>query len=310
MNTAFRNVYIIIFITVFSLSPAVLLGQVPSGSRPLVLCNDSVIHKITVYHGRGSGPESQDYDPQLPGYRFDVPRNCVELVNIDPAWKLLQTWSYEVTGSYRKGTPTDIYRDKLPPVPPEGLRDRFWFLRHWVLSILFAVLACSVIFTVGLEGGPAGSGVIPFGCNTIHLPVFLFLAQDWAGGYFYSYLVILSGAMVLSFWAIGAADKKLRIRIIRMAMIGCYIAMFLIINVKTYESLAHWSSGVTQVYVPKQDRNRIEALGKKGEVIAAFTLTKGIDCGTAILWREQTEPRPVSLRIIPPSGTPYAVPVK
>lgn len=299
MDTVFRSVCVFIFVSLLALSPAALFGQVFSEPRPVVLHSaDDTLREIEVWH---VAPLTSRFRINFSDRRYDVPDNRVELVNLDPTWKIIRTWAGEET--------KDVFRDKMPPAPPAGLRDRFWLLRHWVLSILFAVLGFYAVFTIGLEGGPAGGGVLPFGLNLFHLAGFLWFARGWAGGYFHSYLVILMGALILSVFAMGAMEKTLRIRVIRGVMIGCYIAMFLVINIKTYESTAFWSArDVMQVYVPKNDRNRIEALGDRGEVVAGFTLTKGIDCRTVLFWHGNA--RPGSLRIIPASGNPYVVPVR
>lgn len=301
MNAVLRNACMVIFVTALALSPAAVYGQAFSEHRPVVLCSaGDALREIEVWHVT---PLTARFRINFSDGRYDVPDNCVELVNLDPEWKIVRTWSDDGT--------KEVFRDKMPPAPaPQaGLYGRLWLLRHWVLSVLFVVLGFYAVFTVGLAGGPAGSGVIPFCLNLCNLAGFLWLARAWASGYYYSYLVIIAGAVALSAYAIGAMEKSLRLRVIRVAMTGCYIAMFLIINIKTYEGAAFWASrDWMQVYVPKHDRNRIEVLGDKEKVTAGFSMTKGIDCRTVILWREKT--RPGLLKIIPVSGNPYVVPVK
>jgi hypothetical protein len=296
MSTSVQRTCVLIWITVLVLSPAVLFGQASSESRPVVLHGaDDTLWEVGVWN------VTPRYRLYYSDKRYDVPGNLVELVNLDPEWRVVQAWD-------DKGA-KEVYRDKLPPVSSEGPDGLPWLLRHWMLSLLFALLGFYAVFTVGLAGGPAGSGVLPFCLNLFHMAGFLWLAQGWAKGYFYSYLVIISGAMALSMYAIGAIEKTRRIRMIRAVMIGCYIAMFLIVNIKTYESMAFWSSrDMIQVYVPKHDRNKVEALTDKKEVIARFTLTKGIDCRTVIFWRE--EAKPGSLKIIPASRNPFVIPIK
>jgi hypothetical protein len=298
----------LIWITVLVLSPAVLFGQASSEPRPVVLHFDGDTFRYVTLYGAGDRSQDREDGRLTPRYglnfsdkRFEVPGNFLELVNLDPEWRMVRADSN--TGQ------KEVYRDKLPPVPSGGPNGLPWLLRHWILSLPFALLASYAVFTVGLEGGPAGSGVLPFCLNLFHLAGFLWLAQGWAGGYFYTYLVIIACTLALSMCAIGAMEKKLRLRVIRVVMIGCYVAMFLIINIKTYESMAFWATqDLIQVYVPKHDRNRIEVLGGKGDVIAGFSLTKGIDCRTAIFWREKA--KPVSLKVIPESGNPFVIPIK
>lgn len=284
---------------------AVVQKPGPNVDRPVVLYSAGERFKtvsVTYKEGFGAGQDAYDtYHLRSVDKMFDVPGTCVEIVNCDPG-------SVKTITARSEKEAVEFTPSKAPAAPSKDRDNRPWFLRHWMLSMLFALLGFYSVVTVGLSGGPA-HGEHPFIMSICHLIGFLYLAQGWAGGYFYSYLVVISGTAALSVYAWSAVGKPQRTRMIRSVMIACYVAMFLIISIKTYAGNAYRieSMGRTmyQVYVPKHDRNKIQALGGKGEVVAEFTLTKGIDCRTVIFWRDET--RPGSLKIIPASGSPYVI---
>jgi len=236
--------------------------------------------------------------------RDDVSESHIELLNLPLGWQRIEAPGSDKTSLLvlERGQP-------LAPLPKPDEND-FWFMRHPWLSLFFVLLGFYAVFAIGLSGGP-NHGEHPFILNVCHLVGFLILARAWSSNYYYTYLIMLVLALALSIYAIRIRiwDQPKRTWIFRGVMIGCYAAMFLIIQNKNYNSYTKWSSpGSIQFYVPKQDRGPMQVLGEKEKVLAEFSLTSGIDCRTVLFWSEQEQPK--ALKITSPRGGSFLLELK
>jgi len=221
----------------------------------------------------------------------DVSENYVELLNLPLGWQKI-----EAPGPDKKSLLVLDRGQPLAPLPKPDRND-FWLMRHPWLSLFFVLLGFYAVFAIGLSGGP-NHGEHPFILNVCHLVGFLILSRAWNSDYYYTYLTIIVLALALSIYAIRIRiwDQPQRAWIFKGVMIGCYAAMFLIIQNKTYNSYAAWSSpGSIQFYVPKQDRGPMQVLGENEKILAEFSLTSGIDCRSVLFWSEQEPPKALKI---------------
>ncbi|RPI79607.1 MAG: hypothetical protein EHM45_02235 [Desulfobacteraceae bacterium] len=229
--------------------------------------------------------------------RHDVSEHYVELLNLPLDWQKIEAPSPDRTSLLvlERGQPSVSI--------PKTDKNNFWFTRHPWFSLFFVLLGFYAVFAIGLSGGP-NHGEHPFILNVCHLAGFLFLARAWDNNYYYTYLAILVSALALSVYAIRIRiwDQPKRTWLFRGLVSGCYLALFLIIQTKSYSNYAAWSSpGSLHFYVPKQDRGPVQVLGEKEKVLAEFSLTSGIDCRTILFWNEKEDAK--ALKVASPRGS-------
>lgn len=256
-----------------------------------------IFQEIKVFQGGDQNTSNAAVAINYGDSRHDVSEHYAELLNLPLDWQKIEAPSPDRTSLLvlERG-------QSWVPLPKPGKND-FWFMRHPWFSLFFILLGFYAVFSIGLSGGP-NHGEHPFILNVCHLVGFLFLARAWNDNHYYAYLIILLLALALSIYAIRIRiwDQPKRTWLFRGVVSACYLALFFIIQIKTYSSYAAWSSPTSiQFYVPKQDRGPLQVLGEKGKVLAEFTLTGGIDCRTVLFWNEQEEAK--ALKVASPLGS-------
>ncbi|MFH0787170.1 MAG: hypothetical protein V2B13_06090 [Pseudomonadota bacterium] len=108
-----------------------------------------------------------------------------------------------------------------------------WFKRHWLATGLFVLLTLYIVLMVGVSGGP-NHGEHPLLLNLAHLIVFYMMAGNWPLEYYTLYRNLLLAAILLSFLAIlfRMWSQTIIPLMIKMAMFGLYLGLFIIFHLK------------------------------------------------------------------------------